>query len=105
MTSEAHRFPVPQRVLHEGSIVHVQAPSRALTLRPALALIASRALPAVTASVAAVATILTAERAVRGITSALTPGKPAADLSAASASTARTVVTEWLTIERRRRTH
>ncbi len=97
MTSEAQHLPVPQRRL-----IHVQSPSQALAIRPALAMIASRALPVVTASVAAAATVLTAERAVRALATRLTPtATPAPPL--AIASTRRTVLTEWLTIERRRR--
>lgn len=101
MTSNAQHLPVPQR-----SVVRVRPPSRALALRPALALVASRALPAVTASVAAAATLLTAERAVRGVTNKLTPtrSEPAAPVANAVVSSTRTVVTEWLTVERRRRT-
>jgi len=98
MTAEANRFPVPQRRL-----LHVQPATRALALRPALALVASRALPAVTASVAAAATVLTAERAVRGVVQKLVPQRPPVPPPAIQSS-ARTVVTEWLTIERRKRT-
>ena len=100
MTSNAQHLPVPQT-----RALQVRPASRSLAVRPALALIASRALPAVTASVAAAATVLTAERAVRGVTEKLTPKRPAAEPAAASAvmNTTRTVVTEWLTIERRKR--
>lgn len=97
MTSEAHALPVPQR-----SVIRVRRASRALAVRPALALIASRALPAVTASVAAAATVLTAERAVRGLAGKLSPDAPLAAPPSVS-STRRTVLTEWLTVERRRR--
>lgn len=100
MTSNAQHLPVPQR-----SVIKVPPVSRALALRPALALVASRALPAVTASVATAATVLTAERAVRGAVSKLTPTRtePGVPASSAVYGTTRTVITEWLTIERRRR--
>ena len=103
MTAEASRFPVPQ-----SRVINVQPASRALALRPALTLIATRALPAVTASVAVVATVLTAERAVRGVAGKLLPTRTSpATVPAVAASavygTTRTVVTEWLTIERRKR--
>ena len=100
MTSNAHQFPVPRR--HQ---INVQPVTRSLALRPALALVASRALPAVTASVAAVATLLTAERAVRGVANKLTSAQPAALATTPDVvSKTRTVVTEWITVERRRRT-
>jgi len=100
MTSNAQHLPVPQ-----ARALQVRPASRSLALGPALALVASRALPAVTASVAAAATMLTAERAVRGVTRKLTPSRaePAAPVASAVMSTTRTVVTEWLTVERRKR--
>lgn len=100
MTSNAQQLPVPQ-----ARALAVRPVSRALALRPALALVASRALPAITASVAAAATVLTAERAVRGVTNKLTPARaePTLPVTAAVVGTTRTVVTEWLTIERRKR--
>ncbi len=100
MTSDAQHLPVPQ-----SRALQVSPASRALALRPALALIASRALPAVTASVAAAATVLTAERAVRGVTRKLTPTRPdpTPPITPAVVGTTRTIVTEWLTIERRKR--
>lgn len=97
MTTNAQHLPVSRR-----SMVPAQTPSRALTLRPALTLIATRALPAITASLAAAATVLTAERAVRDVASKLTPTQPAAPPTTLTTS-ARTVVTEWLTVERHRR--
>ena len=102
MTSEAHQLPVPQRPIRQGTVIRVQPPGRALAVRPALALIASRALPALTATVAAAATVLTAERAVRGLVGQLTPAASVTPPPAID-STRRTVLTEWLTIERRRR--
>jgi hypothetical protein len=100
MTANPQHLPVPQ-----SRALQVRPISRALALRPALALVASRALPAVTASVAAAATVLTAERAVRGVTRKLTPTRPEPTPAITSAvmGTTRTVVTEWLTIERRKR--
>ena len=100
MTSNAQHLPVPQR-----RVINVEPVTRALALRPALALVASRALPAVTASVAAAATVLTAERAVRGMASKLTlvRSEPVSPATTAVYGTTRTVITEWLTVERRRR--
>jgi hypothetical protein len=99
MTSDASQLPVPRQ-----GVIDVHRPTRALALRPALALMASKALPAVTASVAAAATVLTAERAVRGVAQKLTPTRPEPVTPAQAVySTTRTVVTEWLTVERRRR--
>jgi hypothetical protein len=100
MTSNAQHLPVPQR-----RVIKLQPAPRSLALKPALALVASRALPAVTASVAAVATLLTAERAVRGMAEKLTPSRaePAAPVATAVLGSTRTVITEWVTIERRKR--
>jgi hypothetical protein len=98
MTTNAQHLPVLRR-----NLAPAQTRFRALTLRPVLARVATRALPMITASLTAVATVLTAERAVRDVASKLTPAEPVAPTTTLTTS-ARTVATEWLTVERRRRT-
>jgi hypothetical protein len=76
---------------------------RSIAIAPTLALLAGRALPAVTATVAAAATTFAAERALRGALERLTPRPPAPPPPSPAPTNRRIVVTEWLTIERRRR--
>ena len=67
-----------------------------------LVAIARHALPTVTASLAVAATVLTAERAVRILAERIT-GTVGRRGKTASNDSNRTVITEWLAIERTRR--
>jgi hypothetical protein len=93
MTAEPRQLPVPQRRM---------LPARRRSALPVLAAVASRALPVVTASVAAAATMLTAERAVRELVERIVPATKSRS-NESRITGGRTTITEWVTIERSRR--
>jgi len=94
MTAEPRHLPVPTtRML----------PAQRSSALPVLAAVASRALPVVTASLATAATVLTAERAVRELVERIAPAATKRTPEVPRSTGGRTVVTEWLTIERTRR--
>ncbi len=86
----------------ERAVIRSSYVSRIPAIRPVLALLASRALPTITATAATIATVLTAERAVRRLTDRL-PLKRKSASSTWITSKRVTVITEWISNERRPR--
>lgn len=102
MTGNDSNRPQPKQPVSERAVTRISSVSRTTAIRPALALLASRALPTITATAATIATVLTAERALRRLTDKL-PRKRKSRPSTWITSKRVTVITEWISSERRPR--